>query len=96
MFFRSFRFRIAVSKLFNDFDISVLHHAHEGGTDLNTFLSSRGTASRPSTPGKRRSNFLIPSAAGTSKGLSVKKTFTNLSPAQQFDALHQLAKEQVK
>jgi len=72
----------------------VLHHAHEGGPDLNTFLSARGAASRPSTPGKRRSNFLIPSAAGSSKGLSARKTFTNLTPSQQFEALHQLAKEQ--
>ena len=73
----------------------VLHYAHECGPDLNTFLSGRGASSRPSSPSKRRSNFLIPSVAGTSKGVSAKKTFINLSAAQKFEALHQVAKEQV-
>lgn len=74
-------------------DNKVLHYAHECGPDLNAFLSGRGS-SRPSSPSKRRSNFLIPSVAGTSKGVSARKTFINLSPAQQFEALHQVAKEQ--
>jgi hypothetical protein len=74
--------------------VLVLHYAHECGPDLNAFLSGRGS-SRPSSPSKRRSNFLIPSVAGTSKGVSARKTFINLSPAQQFEALHQVAKEQV-
>ena len=44
---------------------------------------------------KRRSNFLIPSIAGTSKSVSNKKVFSNLTPTQQFEALHQVANEQV-
>lgn len=75
-------------------DNKVLHYAHECGPDLNAFLSGRGASSRPSSPSKRRSNFLIPSVAGTSKGVSNRKSFINLSPAQQFEALHQVAKEQ--
>lgn len=70
----------------------VLQHAHDGGPDLNTFISIRGNNSRPISPAKRRSNFLIPS--GTSKSISNKKVFRNLTTTQQFEALHQIAKEQ--
>ena len=70
-----------------------MQHAHDGGPDLNTFISIRGNNSRPISPAKRRSNFLIPS--GTSKSISNKKVFRNLTTTQQFEALHQIAKEQV-
>ena len=73
----------------------ALLYGQESGPDLNTFLYGRGASSRPLSPNKRRSNFLAPSVAGTSKGLTRRKTFSNLSPAQQFEALHQVAKEQV-
>ena len=75
--------------------VLVLHYAHECGPDLNAFLTGRGASSRPSSPSKRRSNFLIPSVTGTSKGVSARKSFINMSPAQKFEALHQVAKEQV-
>jgi len=70
----------------------VLHQAHDGGPDLNTFLM-RANSSSPNSS-KRRSNFLIPSIAGTSKSVSNKKVFSNLTPTQQFEALHQVANEQ--
>ena len=44
---------------------------------------------------KRRSSFLTPSLAGASKGSSSRKNFKNLTSNQQFEALHQIANQQV-
>ena len=61
---------------------------------MNNFLNVRG--SFVSVRGeKRRSSFLTPSLAGASKGSSSRKNFKNLTSNQQFEALHQIANQQV-
>ena len=77
----------------------MLHHATDGGPSLNDFLRD------PNRPGlavgvKRKSSTFL--SAGTdpfSKGSSAmgggRKTFSTLNPEQQFEALHQIAKDQV-
>ena len=80
----------------------MLHHATDGGPSLNEFLHAPNRPRLGALVGAKRksSTFLLPSGTDPfSKGLSAtgggRKTFSSLNPEQQFEALHQIAKDQV-